>query len=57
MIAERGKTRAGNLRHPFVTRVGNNVEQLGYSFAPDRRDDTKFGKVAGAAGVELPHLE
>ena len=46
LIAERGKARAGNLRHPFVTRVGNNVEQLGYSFAPDRRDDTKFGKVS-----------
>ena len=45
-IAERGKARAGNLRHPFVTRVGNNVEQFGYSFAPDRRDDTKFGKVS-----------
>ena len=31
--SERGKARAGNLRHPFVTRVGNNVEQLGDSFS------------------------
>ena len=46
LIAERGKTRAGNLRHPFVTRVGHNVEQFGDSFAPDRRDDAKFGKVS-----------
>ena len=46
LIAERGKAGAGNLRHPFVTRVGNNVEQFGYSFAPDRRDDAKFGKVS-----------
>ena len=38
LIAERGKARAGNLRHPFVTRVGNNVEQFGDSFAPDRGD-------------------
>jgi hypothetical protein len=35
LIAERGKAHAGNLRHPFVTRVGNNVEQFGDSFAPD----------------------
>src|SRR5712675_3202650 len=46
LIAERGKARAGNLRHPFVTRVGNNVEQFGDSFAPDWRDDAKFGKVS-----------
>ena len=46
LIAERGKAGAGNLRHPFVTRVGNNVEQFGDSFAPDRRDDAKFGKVS-----------
>jgi hypothetical protein len=46
LIAERGKAHAGNLRHPFVTRVGNNVEQFGDSFAPDRGDDAKFGKVS-----------
>ena len=46
LIAERGKARAGNFRHAFVTRVGNNVEQFGYSFAPDRRDDAKFSKVS-----------
>ena len=46
LIAERGKVRAGNLRHPFVTRVGNNVEQFGDSFAPDRGDKcrTQQGK-------------
>ena len=46
LIDKRGKAHAGNLRHPFVTRVGNNVEQFGYPFAPDRRDDAKFGKVS-----------
>ena len=46
LITERGKARASNLRHPFITRVGHNVEQFGYSFAPDRRDDAKFGKVS-----------
>jgi hypothetical protein len=29
-----------------LTRVGNNVEQFGDSFAPDRRNDAKFGKVS-----------
>ena len=28
LSAERGKARAGNLRHPFVTRVGNNVRAV-----------------------------
>ena len=46
LIAERGKARAGNLRHPFVTRVGNNVEQFGDSFAPDRGDNAELGKVS-----------
>jgi hypothetical protein len=34
LSAERGKARAGNLRHPFVARVGNNMQQLRDSFAP-----------------------
>jgi hypothetical protein len=42
LIAERGKAHAGNLRHPFVTRVGNNMEQFGGSPAPDRRDPRAF---------------
>ena len=63
MIAERGKARAGNLRHPFVTRVGNNVEQFGDSFAhagappPEKKYRAhlaEFGIVApvGRKGVE-----
>ena len=44
LIAERGKARAGNLRHPFVTRVGNNVEQL--PTAPDRRNPEPAGRIA-----------
>jgi hypothetical protein len=45
LSAERGKARAGNLRHPFVARVGNNMQQLRDSFAPDRRDDTELSEV------------
>src|SRR6267154_5760538 len=45
LSAERGKARAGNLWHPFVARVGNNMQQLRDSFAPDRRDNAKLGKV------------
>jgi len=36
LSAERGKASAGNLRHPFVARVGNNTQQFRDSFAPDR---------------------
>ena len=42
LSAERGKARAGNPRHPFVVGVGNNVQQFGDPFAPDRRDNTKL---------------
>ena len=45
LSTERGKARAGNLRHPPVVRVGNDVQQFRDSFAPDRRDNAKFGKV------------
>ena len=45
LSAERGKARAGNLRHTFVARVGHNMQQFGDSFAPDRRDDTELGEV------------
>ena len=45
LSAERGKARASNLRHPFVARVGNNMQQFRDSFTPDRRDDTELGEV------------
>ena len=45
LIAERGKTRTGNLWHPFVTRVGHNMQQFRDTFAPDRRDNAELGKV------------
>ena len=37
LIAERGKTRAGNLRHPPVAWVGNNMQKFRNPFAPDAR--------------------
>ena len=43
LIAERGKAGAGNLRHPFVTRVGNNVEQFGCA-RPARRCQIRQGE-------------
>ena len=46
LSAERGKARAGNLWHPFVARVGNNLQQFRDSFAPDRRDNAELGKVS-----------
>ena len=46
LSAERCNARAGNLRHPFVARVGNNMEQLRDSFAPDWRDNAELGKVS-----------
>jgi len=44
LSAERGKARTGNLRHPFFAWVGNNMEQFGDAFAPDRRDNAELGK-------------
>src|SRR6202171_1380338 len=46
LSAERGKARAGNLRHSFVAWVGNNMEQFGDSFASDRGDNAELGKVS-----------
>ena len=46
MRAERSQTRAGNIRHPFVARVGNNMEQLLDTFAADRRDNAELGKLS-----------
>ena len=41
LIAERGKARTGNLRHPLVTRIGDYMQQFGDSFAPDWRDNAE----------------
>ena len=46
MSAKRGKACARNLRHPFVARVGNNVEQFLDSFAPDRRHNAELSEVS-----------
>src|SRR3981081_3962134 len=46
LSAERGETCAGNLRHPPVAWVGNNMQKFRNPFAPDRRDNAKFGKVS-----------
>jgi hypothetical protein len=43
--AERGKARMGNLGHPLVTRVGNNMEQFGDPSASDRRNNTELGEM------------
>src|SRR5258707_698979 len=45
LSAERGKTRAGNLRHPFVARVGNNMQQFHDTFTPDRGDNPELAKM------------
>ena len=45
MIAERGKARAGNLGHPFVAWIGNNLEQFSNSFASDWSDNAEFGNL------------
>src|ERR1700716_1685038 len=46
LIAKRGKARTANRRHPFVARGGNNMQQFGDSFSPDRRDNAELGKVS-----------
>jgi hypothetical protein len=46
LSAERGKACTGNLRHPFVARVGNNMQQFRDPFTPDRRDNAELGKVS-----------
>src|SRR5258705_5091759 len=45
LSAERGKASTGNVRHPFVVRVGNNMQQFRDPFAPDRRDNAELGEV------------
>src|SRR5258705_5395264 len=45
LSAERGKTRAGNLWHPLVARVGNNMQQFHDSSTPGRRDNAELGEV------------
>jgi hypothetical protein len=46
LSAERGKAGTGNLGHPFVARVGNNMEQFGNTFTSDRRDNAELSKVS-----------
>ena len=45
LSAERGKARTGNLWHPLVVRVRNNMQQFRDTFAPDRRDNAELGEV------------
>ena len=44
--AESQGTGTCNLGQPFVARIGNDFEQFIDTLAPDRRNDTKFGKVS-----------
>jgi hypothetical protein len=44
LIAQRGKTRTGNLWHPFVARVGHNMQEFGDSLAPNRCDDANLAR-------------
>ena len=46
LIAQCGKTRARNLRHTFVIRIGDDIEQFLDTFASDRRDDPELGKMS-----------
>jgi hypothetical protein len=46
LITGRGKARAGNLRHPLVARVGNNMQQFRNPFTPNRRDNAELGEVS-----------
>src|SRR3979411_1475598 len=46
LIAKRGKARTANRRHPFVARIGNNMQQFGDSFSPYRGDNAELGKVS-----------
>jgi len=45
LIAKRRKARTGNLRHPFVAWVGNNMQQFRDPFTPDWRDNAELGEV------------
>src|SRR5260221_2613091 len=46
LSTERGKARTGNLRHPFVARVGNDMQQFRDTFTPDRVDNAELGEVS-----------
>src|SRR5258707_11168936 len=46
LSTERGKARTGNLRHPFVARVGNDMQQFRDTFTPDRGDNAELGEVS-----------
>jgi hypothetical protein len=50
LSAERGKARTGNLRHPSVAWVGNNMQQFRDSFTPDWPPMT-------ATGISRPREE
>jgi len=45
LSAERGKARTGNLWHPLVVRVGNDMQQFRDAFTPDRPDNAELGEV------------
>jgi hypothetical protein len=55
LSAKRGKARTGNLRHPFVARVGNNMQQFRNSFTPDRRARRSNNYVGDYAAVRQTH--
>jgi hypothetical protein len=50
---ERGNARTGSFRYPFVARVGNNMQQFGDPFTPDRCDNAELGKVSSDR-IKLP---
>jgi hypothetical protein len=45
LSTERDKAPASNLRHPFVARVGNDMQQFRDTFTPDRGDNAELGEV------------
>jgi hypothetical protein len=54
LSTERGKTRTGNLGHPFLARVGNNMQQFRDSSPPYRRDNGELGEMGANASSEQP---
>jgi hypothetical protein len=45
LSTERGKAPTGNLRRPFVARVGNNLQQFRDPFTPYRGDNAELGEM------------
>ena len=45
LSTQRGKARTGNLRHPLVARVGNNMLQFRNPSPSDRRDNAELGEM------------